>query len=233
MRILLIVMTLAVIAAPHARSADSLSPAAVQAAASQSAPAVPVHASALTIVALGDSLTSGHRLPRDEAYPARLQAALEGSGLPFLVVNHGVNGDTSAGGVRRLDAALAEQPRILIVAFGANDGLRGVPVAQVRRNLERIIETAQARGIAVLLVGMEALPIYGWQYTIDFHNLFPELAAKYQVPLVPFMLNGVLGNPDLMSPDGVHPNARGAEIIAANIWTELQPLAQSLVAGTR
>jgi acyl-CoA thioesterase-1 len=233
MRILLISMTLAVIAAPHARSADALSPAAVQAAAPQSAPAVPVHASALTIVALGDSLTSGHRLPRDEAYPARLQAALEGSGLPFLVVNHGVNGDTSAGGVRRLDAALAEQPRILIVAFGANDGLRGVPVAQVRRNLERIIETAQARGVAVLLVGMEALPIYGWQYTIDFHNVFPELAAKYQVPLVPFMLNGVLGNPDLMSPDGVHPNARGAEIIAANIWTELQPLAHSLVAGTR
>jgi len=171
----------------------------------------------LKIVAFGDSLTSGHRLPRREAYPARLEEALRAAGVPATVVNQGVSGDTTAGGVRRLETALAEQPQILIVAFGANDGLRGVPVSQVRANLERIVSDAQARGVSVLLVGMEALPLYGWQYTLDFHQLFPDLANKYGVPLVPFMLNGVLGNPDLMSSDGVHPNAIGAKTIADTI----------------
>jgi acyl-CoA thioesterase-1 len=181
-----------------------------------------------TIVALGDSLTSGHRLDKAEAYPALLEAELRAAGLTGTVINHGVNGDTTAGGARRLEDALAEQPTILIVALGANDGLRGVPVAQVRANLERILEGAQAQGIRVLLVGMDALPLYGWQYTIDFHNLFPALAAKYKVPLVPFMLNGVFGNPDLMSPDGIHPNAAGARVIARNIW----PYLQAMVAET-
>ena len=177
----------------------------------------PSPAAPLKIVAFGDSLTSGHRLPRREAYPAQLEADLRAAGVPATVVNHGVSGDTTAGGVRRLEAALAEQPQILIVAFGANDGLRGVPVPQVRANLERIVSAAQSRGVSVLLCGMEALPLYGWQYTLDFHQLFPDLAGKYNVPLVPFMLNGVLGNPDLMSPDGIHPNASGAKMIADNI----------------
>lgn len=198
--------------------------------------AFPVDASAgrsapLKIVAFGDSLTSGHRLPDHQAYPAVLEARLKDAGIPAVVVNHGVNGDTTAGGVRRLDDALDEKPDILIVAFGANDGLRGVPVKQVRENLEKIIERAQDRGIAVLLVGMEALPLYGWQYTIDFHHVFPELAAKHGVPLVPFMLNGVIGNPDLMATDGVHPNAHGARAIAANIFPDVRALAQKLVAA--
>ena len=195
------------------------------------APAAALNDRSLKIVALGDSLTSGHRLPRGDAYPALIEKALEDAGLPFDVVNHGVDGDTTAGGVRRLEAALAEKPQILIVAFGANDGLRGVPVAQVRANVAKIIQTAQARGISVLLVGMEALPLHGWQYTIDFHNIWPELAASYNVPLVPFMLNGVFGNPDLMSSDGVHPNASGTKLIAANILAALQPLARSLAAA--
>ena len=181
----------------------------------------------IKIVAFGDSLTSGHLLPRREAYPAQLEAALRAEGWQATVVNQGVSGETSAGGVRRLDAALAERPQILIVGFGANDGLRGVPVAQVRSNLERIISAAQARGIAVLLCGMEALPLYGWQYTIDFHNLWPALAEKFQVPFVPFMLNGVIGNPDLMSSDGVHPNAAGAKIIAANILPYVEAMANA------
>lgn len=187
--------------------------------------------SELRVVAFGDSLTSGHRLPKTESYPAELERRLRSEGLPYTVVNHGVNGDTTAGGVRRLADVLAEQPHILIVAFGANDGLRGVPVPQVRANLEKIIETAQSRGARVLLVGMEALPLYGWQYTVDFHHIFPGLSKKYGVPLVPFMLNGVLGDPDMMSPDGVHPNAAGAKAIADNIWSELRPLAQSLLAA--
>jgi acyl-CoA thioesterase I len=181
----------------------------------------------LRIVALGDSLTSGHRLPRDQAYPALLQEALRQDGIDAVVLNHGVSGDTSAGGVRRLAAALDDRPDILIVALGINDGLRGVAVPQLRRNLETILEQAQARGVTVLLCAMEALPLYGWQYTVDFHNLYSELAEKYKVPVVPFMLLNVLGNQDLMSADGVHPNAAGAKVIAANILPHLRPLATS------
>jgi acyl-CoA thioesterase-1 len=182
----------------------------------------------LRIVALGDSLTSGHGLGRTHAYPAVLEASLREVGLPFAVVNHGVSGDTTAGGVRRVQAALAEKPQILIVALGANDGLRGVPVATVRRNLEQIIEAAQTRGVSVLLCGMDALPLYGWQYTMDFHNIYPELAKKYAVPLVPFLLTGVVANQTMLLPDMIHPNIAGAKAIASNIWPHLQPLAAAL-----
>jgi acyl-CoA thioesterase I len=179
-----------------------------------------------TIVALGDSLTSGHGLDaKDQAYPAVLERMLTASGLPFRVVNHGVSGDTTAGALRRLDAALGENPSILIVALGANDGLRGVAVSQVRANLEKIIETAQGRQVAVLLCGMEALPLNGWDYTLAFHGVFPELAEKYSVPLVPFLLQGVLANQDMLLPDLIHPNAAGAAHIARTIWPYLQPLA--------
>jgi acyl-CoA thioesterase I len=195
-----------------------------------SATAPPRTAAPLKIVAFGDSLTSGHRLPRAEAYPAQLEASLRANGINATVVNHGVSGETSAGGVRRLQTALAERPDILIVAFGANDGLRGVPVAQLQANLERIVTAAQARGISVLLCGMEALPLYGWQYTVDFHNVYPAIAAKYAVPLVPFMLNGVLGNPDMMTNDGIHPNAAGAQAMATMIRPYVERLADSLTA---
>ena len=227
MRTLLILMTLA----GSAGAADGVL-SAQQADARETARASTARQpSSLKIVAFGDSLTSGHRLPRTDAYPAVLEQSLRAAGLPFTVVNHGVSGDTTAGALRRLEAVLAEQPQILILAFGANDGLRGVPVKQVRANLEKIIERAQDADIKVLLVGMEALPLYGWQYTVDFHKVFPDLADKYDIPLVPFMLNGVFGNADLMSRDGIHPNAAGARMIAGTIWTALRPLAQSLVAG--
>jgi acyl-CoA thioesterase-1 len=226
MRTLLILMTLA----GSAGAAGGVSASAqsdVRAGARASAPPT----SELTIVAFGDSLTSGHRLPRTDAYPAVLERSLRAAGLPFTVVNRGVSGDTTQGALRRFDAVLAERPQILILAFGANDGLRGVPVKQVRANLDAIIERAKEKDIKVLLVGMEALPLYGWQYTVDFHHIFPDLADEHDIPLVPFMLDGVLGNPDLMSPDGIHPNAAGARLIAGNIWTELRSLAQSLVAA--
>ena len=182
----------------------------------------------LKIVAFGDSLTSGHRLGAKLAYPSVLASRLHEAGLPYTVVNHGVSGDTTGRALRRLKMALDEHPQILIVALGANDGLAGVPVAQVRQNLEEIIEAAQARNIQVLLCGMEALPLYGWQYTVDFHHLFPTLAAKYRVPLVPFLLDRVFGDSTLMSPDGIHPNAEGAKVIAENIWPYLLPLARSV-----
>ena len=186
----------------------------------------------LRIVALGDSLTSGHGIGRERAYPALLERSLRDAGLPFTVVNHGVSGDTTAGGVRRLNAALDEQPQILILALGANDGIRGVPTAEVRRNLDEIVERAKARGVSVLLCGMEAFPIYGWQYTIDFHRVYPDVAAKHDVPLVPFILHGVVGNSALLLPDLIHPNAAGARTIAENIWPHLQPMAAALVAGS-
>jgi acyl-CoA thioesterase-1 len=186
---------------------------------------------ARTIVALGDSLTAGKGLDDDEAYPAVLERMLRAAGLPFEIKNHGVSGDTSADAIRRLDRALGESPAIMIVALGANDGLRGVPVAQLRRNLETILDAAQARKINVLLCGMEALPIHGWEYTLEFHRLFPALAAKYNVPLVPFLLNGVIWTPGMVQNDHVHPNAAGAVEIARTIWPYLQPLAASLAGG--
>jgi acyl-CoA thioesterase-1 len=184
-----------------------------------------------TIVALGDSLTSGRGIGRDEAYPAQIEKMIKRAKLPFKVINHGISGDTTADGLRRLQAALDDNPAIMIVALGANDGLRGVPVAQVRANLEKIIEAAQARHIEVLLCGMDALPILGWQYTLDFHQLYPALAAKYNVPLVPFMLEGVFANQNMLQDDFVHPNQAGALRIAENIWAYLQPLAQRLLSA--
>ena len=167
-------------------------------------------ASPLTIVAFGDSLTSGHQLPQKHAYPAVIQKKLNAAGLPFRIVNQGVSGDTTTGALRRLDRALALNPQILIVELGVNDGLRGIPVSQVRANLEKILTAAQEQHAHVLLCAMEALPFNGWQYTIEFHRMYEQLAAKYDVALVPFLMNGVLGNPDLISDDGVHPNAAGA-----------------------
>ena len=192
----------------------------------------PKSAAPLKIVAFGDSLTSGHRLPQKDAYPAIIYNKLRAAGLPFTVINQGVSGDTTAGALRRLDRALDEKPQILIVELGVNDGLRGVPVSQVKANLEKIIAAAQAQNAEVLLCGMEALPLQGWQYTIEFHKMYEDLAAKYGVPLVPFLMNGVLGNPDLISDDGVHPNAAGARYIADTVWEYLEPMARKLLAST-
>ena len=176
------------------------------------------------IVALGDSLTSGHGIGTAASFPAVLQQRIDLEGFDYTVINAGVSRDTSTQALQRLDVALAGDVRILILAVGANDGFRGVPVAQVRQNLTRIIETAQARRIAIVLCGMEALPIHGWNYTQAFHALYEELASQYRIPLVPFVMMNVLGNPQLVLPDQIHPNASGARAIAESIWPYLQPL---------
>jgi acyl-CoA thioesterase-1 len=184
------------------------------------------------IVAFGDSLTSGYGIGESRAYPAILQKRIEDAGFEYEVVNAGVSGDTSSRALPRLERSLEGNVRILIVALGANDGLRGTSIDTVKANLARIIETAQSRGIQVLLCGMEALPIArqgGLSYSVGFHNLFGELAARYDVPLVPFMMFNVIGNPKLMQPDRVHPNADGARAIAENIWPHLQTLLASVV----
>jgi acyl-CoA thioesterase-1 len=179
------------------------------------------------IVALGDSLTSGHGIGEARAFPAVLQQRLVERGYEFTVVNAGVSGDTSARAVARYRDALRGNVQVLIIALGANDGLRGVPVEQLRRNLTTIIDDARARGIAVLLCGMEALPMYGWNYTVAFHQVYADLARTYKVPLVPFMMMNVLGNPAMMLPDRVHPNAEGARVMADHIWPYLDALLAS------
>src|SRR5471030_2910308 len=176
------------------------------------------------IVCLGDSLTSGHGIGSAAAYPALLHQRVRRAGFPYEVVNAGVARETSADARTRLERALDGDVRVLVVALGANDGLRGVPVAQLTTNLAHIIETAQARGISVLLCAMEALPIYGWAYTTAFHNVYLELAARYEISLVPFILMHVIGNPQLMQPDHAHPNAAGARAIADTIWPSLERL---------
>jgi acyl-CoA thioesterase-1 len=138
--------------------------------------------------------------------------------------NAGVNGDTTARGVARMEATLTSETAILILELGANDGLRGVEIAEIERNLSGIIERAQARGIRVLLCGMETPPFRGLNYSLEFHRLYPRLAARYAVPSVPFLLEGVALNPDLNGDDGIHPNAAGARLIAETVWPYLEPL---------
>jgi len=176
------------------------------------------------VVVFGDSLTAGPGLRPEEAYPALLQKKAAAAGYPHRIVNAGVSGDTTADALRRLDRALETDARVLVVALGANDGLRHVPVEQVRSNVARIIERGQSHGLRVLLCGMETPPSYGWQYTLDFHRIFPDLAAQYKVPLMPFLLAGVVGDPDLNLGDLAHPNAAGMRIIADAMWPHLEPL---------
>jgi len=176
------------------------------------------------IVAFGDSLTSGRGIGADLAFPAILQDRIDHDGFSYTVVNAGVSGDTSARALRRFDAAMEGNVAVLILALGANDGLRGVPVGTLKSNLSRMLETAERRNISVLLCGMEALPMHGWDYSVAFHNAYRDLARQFGATLVPFILRNVIGDPTLMQPDHAHPNEAGARAIADTIWTYLEPL---------
>jgi len=176
------------------------------------------------IVAFGDSLTSGPGLAQEQKYPSLLQERIADAGHSHRVVNAGVTGDTTSAALGRFEAALVADTEIVVLAIGINDGLRGVPVATVERNIATMIERAQARGIRVLLCAMEAPPIRGLSYTIDFHRLFTTLADRYKVPLVPFFLVGIVGNDELNLDDTLHPNAAGHRIIADAIWPYLRPM---------
>ena len=176
------------------------------------------------VVALGDSLTAGLGLPPGEAYPALLQQRIDKEGLNYEVVNAGVSGDTSAGGLSRLDWALDGDVRVLVVALGGNDALRALPPDELRQNLAAIIERARAKQITVVLAGMEAPRNFGRDYVVRFHQVYPDLARKYNVALVPFLLQDVAGIDRLNQRDGIHPTAEGAEIVANTIWSVLKPL---------
>ena len=178
------------------------------------------------IVVLGDSLTAGLGISMNAAYPALLQQRVDSNGLNYDVVNAGVSGDTSAGGLSRLDWALQGDVRVLIVALGGNDALRGLPPDELQHNLAQIIEKAQMRGIRVVLAGMESPPNWGRDYNVSFHKVYPALADQYHVPLVPFLLQGVAGSDTLNQADGIHPTAQGARIVADNVWTVLKPIAE-------
>ena len=194
------------------------------AAAPAAAPVAAQVAARPRIIFLGDSLTAGYGLDLEQSVPSLIQQHLDAEGYKYEVVNAGVSGDTSAGGLRRLEWSLDGDVRILVIELGANDGLRGLPVAGMKQNLKTIIGKARDRGIEVLLTGMEAPPNYGPAYTSDFRRAFRDLAAEERVALMSFYLDGVAGNPSLNIADGMHPNPAGARIVEANLWQALRPM---------
>ncbi|MDP6065979.1 MAG: arylesterase [Alphaproteobacteria bacterium] len=187
-------------------------------------------ASAETLVlALGDSLTAGYGLAADQAFPAKLQAALRNRGLAVRVINAGVSGDTSAGGRARLNWSLADKPAAAIIELGANDAMRGLDPDATRGNLDAIIAELKKRGIAVLLAGMLAPPNLGPEYEARFNAIYPDLEAKHGVLFYPFFLDGVAAVPELNQTDGIHPTAAGVDIIVEG----LLPLARELLEAAR
>jgi len=177
------------------------------------------------IVVLGDSLTAGLGLLEAQAYPALLQQKLTEDGYAWDVVNAGISGDTTAAGLQRIDWALSQgDVRILVLELGANDGLRGLPIAEMKKNLAAMIERAQEKRVAVLLAGMEAPPNFGPEYTVSFRQVYRDLAREYKVTLLPFLLDKVAGVPALNQGDGIHPNIEGARIVADTVWNVLRPM---------
>ena len=176
------------------------------------------------IVFLGDSLTAGLGLPPDQSVPALIQKRLDEEDYDYEVMNAGASGDTSAGGLSRLDWSIEGDVRVLVIELGANDGLRGLPPSAMKRNLSEIITRAKRRGITVLLTGMEAPPNYGAAYTGEFRQVFGDLAREHDVAFVPFYLDGVAGLSHLNQGDGIHPNAEGSRVIERLIWKSLEPL---------
>ena len=176
------------------------------------------------IICFGDSLTAGLGVLPEESYPAVLAARLKAEGYSYRVVNAGVSGDTTAGGLRRVDWALRLTPDIVILALGANDGLRGQDLAGVRANLDQMVERFQQSGARVLLAGMRLPPNYGRPYAEEFRRMYEAVARKRGVPFMPFLLDGVGGNPRLNQPDGIHPTAEGHRVIVERLWPHLRPL---------
>lgn len=193
------------------------------------ATAAAVQAQPVRIVFLGDSLTAGYGLPGEQAFPALLEAMLREKNLQVTVVNAGISGDTTAGGLRRIDWLLKQQPDIVVVGLGANDGLRATELETSAANLDAIVEKSQAAGAKVLLLGMLIPPNYGLKYANQFRDLYPKLAKERKVALVPFLLEGVAGNPLLNLGDGIHPNAEGQRIVARNVLPELEKLVRAEV----
>ena len=182
----------------------------------------------LDIVGLGDSLMAGYDLPEDDGFPAVLEAALKGRGLDVRVANAGVSGDTTSGGLERLDWSAPDGTKLVILELGGNDALRGISPEITRNNLDKILTRLKERNIAVVLAGMLAPPSMGKDYEADFNPLFTELAAKHAVPLIPFFLEGVAGKVALQLGDGIHPNRAGVDKMVENALPIILPVVEAL-----
>jgi len=180
-----------------------------------------------TILFFGDSLTAGYGLedPSTEAFPAVVQKKITDAGLPWRVVNAGLSGETSAGGLRRVAWVLRQRVDIFVLELGGNDGLRGLPPEATRANLQAIVDQVRTKYPAakIVLAGIAAPPNMGADFTRAFAAIFPELAQKNQLPLIPFLLEGVAGRPELSQPDGIHPNGKGHALTAETVWSALRP----------
>ncbi|HVG27522.1 MAG TPA: arylesterase [Acidobacteriaceae bacterium] len=176
------------------------------------------------IACFGDSLTAGYGMDRDQSYPAVLQRRLDEAGFHYRVVNEGVSGDTTKDGLGRIGHVLAQKPQIVVLEFGGNDGLRGLPVTVAQRNIAAMIEQLQHGGARVALAGITVPPQYGSQYISQFNAMFPALARQYHLPLLPFLLQGVWGVEGDIQPDGVHPTAQGARRVAVNVQKLIEPM---------
>jgi acyl-CoA thioesterase-1 len=180
------------------------------------------------LLVLGDSLTAGYGLAAEEAFPAQLEKALRQAGHDVTVINAGVSGDTTAGGLSRLDWALADKPHLVLVELGGNDALRGLPPEETRANLDAILEHLGKAGVKILLAGMQAPRNLGEQYTTAFNRVYPQLAKQHRVTLYPFFLDGVALEPALNQADGIHPNARGVAVIVARILPVVEAALRTL-----
>jgi len=187
-------------------------------------PKGPVSAERPRIVAFGDSLTAGLGVPPDQSYPAHLQRTLDAAGYAYRVVNAGVSGDTTAGGIRRVSWVLNSTPALVILELGANDGLRGLSLHETKANLERIIQQLQQASVTVVLAGMKLPPNYGQDYTAGFEALFQALAKQYHLTQIPFFLDGVAGSSSLNQADGIHPTGEGYRLIVEKVFPTLEPL---------
>jgi acyl-CoA thioesterase-1 len=176
------------------------------------------------IAAFGDSLTAGYGVEPGKSYPDFLQRSLDAAGHTFHVINFGVSGDTTTDGLQRLPDVLAAKPDLVILEFGGNDGLRGLPVATTHANLKQMIQAFQHAGIRILLAGMTLPRNYGTAYIHSFESVYADLASEFQLASIPFLLEGVGGHPDLTQPDGIHPTAQGCEIVSRNVMKYLEPL---------
>ncbi|HUB60179.1 MAG TPA: arylesterase [Puia sp.] len=221
---------------PASKSTDSHTPAATNAptprdslstapAAANANPSAPEPAGKKTIIFFGNSLTAGYGLDPDQSFPALIGHRLDSLHLPWKVINAGISGETTAGGKTRLNWTLRQPADIFVLELGGNDGLRGIPVKTTLDNLQSIIDTVRLRYPAckIILAGMRVPPSMGSTYSDAFHNIFAQLADKNHTALIPFLLDGVGGNPALNQGDGIHPNAKGEKIVTETVWKSLQP----------
>ncbi len=179
-----------------------------------------------TIVFFGNSITAGYGLELSDAFPARIQEKLDSMNMPYKVVNAGVSGETSSGGRSRIDWILKQDVDIFVLELGGNDGLRGIPITETKKNLQNIIDRVKGKNpqVKIIIAGMQIPPNMGKKYTTEFRNMYPDLATKNNISLVPFILEGVGGNAQLNLEDGIHPTAEGHRILANNVWNVLQGL---------